>query len=298
MALTEAGNWGMEVEIFRGGKAMFKNKIDNWTQFCTALIIFWAILSLTQIFFGDVAILNRVLTERAVQAGYIVSFRGFCLLLILAAVFSMTALLRRGLIIAPLVWALNFLRFALPGPWPDMVKNILFVSPLFNLLVLILVPIFLSLFLWLSLDYLDPRLKGGKYLLPILWPSLAALVFSGNLFLWHWSEAWGGGQFPRFSLAYLLTGFALVLLTAWKDSRPALLAYYLGQLIPLSIAVILLGWYDGLNVFLATLLPFAPGASLGIWLELMLMITGPLLLALSASQYYAWRRKEELVDLI
>lgn len=278
---------------------MLRKKIDSWARFCFALLVFWAVLCLTQAFFTCAAKFNAVLTERAVQAGYITALRGICLLLVLAATLSMTALLRRGLIIAPLVWALNFLRFALTGPWTEMLKNVLFVSELLNLLFLILIPIFLALLLWQALEHLDPHLRAGRLVFPGLWANLALAAFAGNFFVWHWSQILGRGLWPAgFSLIYLLTGLSLAVGIARHSPWTAAFLYFSGLLAPLAIAVFSLGWYEGFNLFLTVLLPYAQGGFSSIWLELMLMLAAPILLILIVSQYYAWRRGRQLIEII
>ena len=278
---------------------MLQRKIDSWTSFGFALVVFWAVLCLTQCFFVCAAQFNAVLTVRAVQTGYITALRGMCLLLALAAVLSMTALLRRGLIIAPLVWAAHILRFALTGPWTVMMKNILFVSELLNLLLFILSPIFLALLLWQALEHLDPQLKAGRLVLPGLWANLATAVFAGSFFVWHWSQTLGLGLWPTaFPLIFLLAGLVLAVLRAKENPWAALRLYFSGLLVPLAISMFYLSWYDGLNLFLTILLPFAQGGLFSIWLELMLMIGAPILLVLIVNQYYAWRRDGQLIELI
>ncbi|MDD4658463.1 MAG: hypothetical protein PHW26_05455 [Eubacteriales bacterium] len=278
---------------------MLQKKIDSWARFVFALLVFWAVLCLTQVFFACAAKFNAVLTVRAVQAGYITALRGICLLLVLGAALSMTALLRRGLIVVPLVWALTFLRFALTGPWTEMLKNVFFVSELLNLLLIILFPIFLALLLWQALDYLDPQLQAGRLVLPGLWTNLALAVFAGNFFVWHWSQSLGRGLWPAaFSLIYLLTGLGLAVLTARQRPWIALRLYFFGLLAPLALTMVLLGWYEGLTLFLTMLLPFAQGGFFSIWLELMLMFAAPILLILIVNQFYAWRRGGRLIEII
>lgn len=282
-----------------GGYKMLRNKIDSWKKFGFALLIFWATLCIAQGFFAAVASFGAVLSEKAVQAGYIVALRGICLLLILTATFTMTALLRRGLLVAPLVWALAVLRFTLAPPGLVQLRNLLFVSDVYNLLLLILAPIIFALLLWQAFERLDPGLTLGKFILPGLWLLLTATVQGSNYFVWRWSAVFDVGVWPPpFSLVYFLAGLCVVLMLALRRPWAASLAYYMGLLIPIVAAVSILGWYEGLGLSLVMALPFAKGLFFGIWLELLLVATAPILLLLMARQYFAWRQGRPLIKLI
>lgn len=277
---------------------MLKRKIDSWQNFCIALLVFWGILGLAEIFFTGLAGLNMRLTAAAAQAGYLSAMRGVCLLFALAAALAMAALLRRGLILAPLIWVLYCLRFTLAGPWREMMKNVLFVSGLFNLLVLLLTPVVLGLLLWLALEYLDPQLWAGRLLFPGLWTFLALTVFAGSYFSWHWSQALGLGWRPwGFPLLYLILGFLLAPLVSGKSPWPSSAAYLLGIALPPGVLFLAGGWSGGPETLLALFLPFSGTQFAAVWLELLLMIAAPPLAALLANQYYTWRRGGELIKL-
>jgi hypothetical protein len=278
---------------------MLRKKIDSWGRFTFSLLVFWAVLCLSNGFFSDLARLNGRLTLAAVESGYIAAMRGIFLLLILAATLSMTALVRRGLIIVPLVWAANCLRFSLAGSYQAMLKYIFFVSELLNLLLLIFLPIVLVILLWWSLDNLDPSLQAGKLAVPGLWALLVVTVSAGNYFVWHWSHSFGIDLTPpHYSLLLLLTGLGLAVLLTRHRPWEALLLYFLGLLLPAVIPMALLGWYDGLGIYLTILLPFAHGGFFSVWLELMLLLAGPILLVLVLSQYYNWKRGQKLIEII
>jgi hypothetical protein len=278
---------------------MLRVKIDSWGRFTFALLVFWAVLCLTDGFFSDLAPLNERITLIAVEAGYVVALRGICLLLILVATLSMTALVRRGLIIAPLVWAANCLRFTLTGPYQAMMKYLFFVSELLNSLLLIFIPIVLVILLWWALGNLDPQLRIGRLVVPGLWGGLVVAVSAGNFFVWHWSHTFGMNLTPpQYSLLLMLTGLGLTALIARHRPWKALLLYFLGLLVPAGFPMALLGWYEGLGLYLTILLPFAHGGFFSVWLELMLMLTGPILLVLVVSQYRNWKRGDRLIEII
>src|SRR5690606_39123346 len=105
---------------------------DNWKRFCFALAVFWVLLCLADLILGDIAVFNTRLTDVAVGRGYIAAVRGLLLLLVLAVTATMTALLRRGLIIAPLLWTAQLVRLALLPQGKEMVRNLVFVAPGLN----------------------------------------------------------------------------------------------------------------------------------------------------------------------
>lgn len=278
---------------------MLRKKVDSWTRMGFALIVFWAVMCATELFFICLARLNTALTARVAQIGYITALRGVCLLLALAAMLSMTALLRRGLIISPLIWVAHVLRFALAGPWKDMMKNLFFVSELYNLLLVLLAPALLALLLWRSLEGLDPQLDAGRLVLPGLWAILVLAVSAGNLFVYYWSPSFDLGLWPAgFAKILLLVGLLMTAYGGIKHPWISLALYFSGFLIPLAILVAISGWYDGLNLFLTILLPFARGGFFCIWLELMLLMAAPILLSLAMNQLFAWRRGKQLLEII
>ena len=264
-----------------------------------ALIVFWAVLCATELYFGCLAGFNTALTARVAQIGYITALRGVCLLLALVAVLSMTALLRRGLVIAPLIWVAHILRFALAGPWQDMMKNLLFVSELYNLLLVLLAPALLALLLWRSLEGLDLKQDPGRLVLPGLWAITVLAVSAGSLFVFYWSPSFGLDMWPAgFAKILLLVGLVMTAFGGKEHPWISLALYFSGFLIPLAIAMAILGWYDGLNLFLTILLPFARGGFFGIWLELMLLTAAPILLSLASNQLFAWRRGKHLLEIV
>lgn len=278
---------------------MLRNRIDSWLRFSLILLTFWAVLWVAQSFFGAVAGFDTALTERAVQTGYIVSLRGISLLLVLIAAFVMAALLRRGLLIAPLVWILVILRFSLGSAGLSPMKNLLFVSNLYNLLLLILVPIILAILLWQALERLDPEFNLGRFAMPGLWVLFVVLIQGGNYFVWRWSNLLAAGSWsPSFSLIYVLFGLSLFLFTAGHNTWQAPLAYYGGLLMPLGVLISYFGWYEGLNLFLAMSLPFAGSGFFNIWLELMIVVALPLILMVAIKQFLNWRRGRPLIRLL
>ena len=264
-----------------------------------ALIVFWAVLCATELFFVCLAGFNTVLTARVAQIGYITALRGVCLLLALAAVLSMTALLRRGLIIAPLIWVAHILRFAMAGPWTNMMKNLFFVSELYNFLLVILSPPLLALLLWRSIEGLDPKLDTGRLILPGLWTILVLAVSAGNLFVFYWSPSFGLELWPAgFTKILLLVGLVMTAFGGREHPWKSLALYFSGMLVPLAMSMAIWGCYDGLNLFLTILLPFARGGFFGIWLDLMLLTVAPILLTLAFNQLFAWRRGKQMLEII
>ena len=277
---------------------LLRRKVDSWPRFYLALLIFLAVCALALIFLNTAARFNPVLTEEGVGAGYISSLRGTCLLLVTAGALSMAALLRRGLVLAPLLWLSALLPGVVTGAWTEGTRYLLFVSPLYNLILLALAPILLALLLWLGLARLDPETRVGR-LVPGLWAALALSVYACNYFAWRWSLTLGCWTWPSgFTLVYLAGSLIYIAGTAARAPRPALFSYYLGFLGPLGANMLLLGGYRGFYAFLLFSQPLAGSNPFVLWLGLMLLGVAPALLALALNQFISWRRGKKLIALV
>jgi len=283
---------------FRGGKNMLHGKVDNWPRMVFALLVFWAVLCFSHLIFSDIAAINPALTAASVQQGYFATLRGLLLLLSLLAVGSIIALLRRGLLIAPLVWVAQILRLAWFEPGLDMVRNILFVSDALNLAVLALAPVLISILLWQGLERLDPHKELGFMIFPGFWLTLVILSSAGSLFVWHWSQQLGLGLWTTKYGLVLLPGLAI--LANWAGRRPwlSLVLLFSGWLLPGGLYVVFWGWHHGLALFLMTLLPWTGDSMLGTWVALMSITALPVLASLGMNQFIRWRKGKKLLQLI
>lgn len=273
-------------------------KPDNWLRLCFALAVFWGILCFTELLLGDFAAFNSNLNRLAVARGYLSSLRGLALLVLIAVALVMAALLRRGFIIAPLIWLVQVGRCAFLLPWQETVRNLLFVSPALNLAVFLVLPVLLSLLIWQALERLDPR-ASLSVALPGLWPLLAVLSAAGNLFSWHWSgqlnvEVWSGG----YGAVAALTGAAFLVLTAGRHPLASLALFFGGLLLPVAACMVIWGGYDGLCLALLSLLPWSVATTFETWLGLMVLIGLPLVLVTAVNQVWAWRRGAKLLEII
>jgi len=272
---------------------------DNWKRFCFALAVFWVLLCLADLILGDIAVFNTRLTDVAVGRGYIAAVRGLLLLLVLAVTATMTALLRRGLIIAPLLWTAQLVRLALLPQGKEMVRNLVFVAPGLNWAVLILIPVALSLLLWQSLAALDARGKMLPLVYPGLWVLLTGLAVAGNLFLWHWSMHFALTLWPAgYSIGLYVAGALLLALGAEERPVTSLALFFAGLFLPVAACVALWGGYDGLHLAILALLPWGNGGVWLVWLELMAITALPGLLVLAIHQFGAWRRGRKLMEIL
>lgn len=277
---------------------MLLKRPDNWLRMGFALVVFWAVLVFAEIILADVAEFNSRLSCIAVRQGYIASMRGIFLLLALTAVLAMTALLRRGFILAPVIWAAQIGRIALGGQWELMLKNLLFVSEILNLVMLALLPVLLSLLLWKSLEHLDGEIKLGRLAIPGLWIFLAVLVSAGNLFVLHWLPQFGlQVGFPGYGLILTVTGTVLLSFGAVGRPVQALVLFFAGLSLPTLVYMIVWGWYDGLELALISLVPVSGNDFLYTWLGLMAMTAMPLLLVLAIDQVFAWRQGKKIMEI-
>jgi hypothetical protein len=264
-----------------------------------ALMIFWVVLGFTDLLLTDIASFNAHLDIAMVQQGYMTSLRGLLLLLILLAVLTMTALLRRGLVIAPLIWAAQLLRVAFSGQWHDMVSRLLFVSDSLNLALIVIGPALIALLLWQGLELADPEGSTGSLVIPGLWLLLTVLVPAGNWFVWHWSRQFGIGVWPSgYGIILFLLGFIILMVGARERPLASLCLVFLGHITPIALCMALWGWYDGLGLGLMLFLPLATAEFGSIWLELMAVFVFPLLLVLGLNQLIAWRQGEPFLELI
>lgn len=271
---------------------------DSWLRFAFALAVFWAILAFTDLFLTDVAAFNLSINSVVVRQGYITALRGFFLALVLVLTLVITALMRRGLIIAPLVWVLQLARVALTGPWRDMFKNLLFVSEILNLFVFMLAPVILALLLWQGLERLDAEMSLGL-LVPSQWLLLTSMVSAGNMFVWNWSQKFSLDLWPTgYGIIILISGF--VLLGVWAGVRPwaSIGMFFAGLVLPSIAYMVIWGGYDGLSLALLSLLPWGRGEVVQIWLELMALTAFPLLLATGVNQALRWRRGDKLLEIL
>jgi hypothetical protein len=271
---------------------------DSWWRLCFALVIFWAVLCFADLLLGDVTAFNANLNRLAVARGYITALRGLMLLVLLTAALVMAALLRRGFIIAPLIWLAQVGRIAYTLPWQEAVKNLLFVSPALNLAAFSVLPVLLALLIWQALERIDPRARLGV-ILPGLWLLLVLLSAAGNLFTWHWSGqlhtgAWPGG----YGAIAALTGAVLLVLAAGRYPWGSLALFFGGLLMPAAICMAIWGGYDGLCLALLALLPWCPANTWEAWLGLMALVGLPLLLVTAVHQVLAWRRGAKLLEII
>lgn len=272
---------------------------ESWLRFGFALTVFWATLCFADLLLSDAAIFNASLTGVAVAQGYISALRGLFLLLLLAVILTMAALLRRGLIIAPLIWIVQVGRLSYFGPWQDMVENLFFVSPTLNLVALVVLPPLISLLFWYGLELIDPKACLGKGLLPGLWLVLTLLVSAGNLFTWYWSLEFGLAVWPGgYGVAMMLAGVVLLTLTAGLHPWGSLAIFFGGLIVPTLACTAIWGSYDGLGLALLSFLPWCGEGPMQIWLGLMVIFGLPLLLVLAVNQYYTWRKGGKLLGFL
>lgn len=273
-------------------------KPSSWSRLILALILFWAILCFTDLLMGDLTAFNAGLNSVVVAQGYLSALRGLALLLLLTAALVMAALLRRGFILAPLIWLVQVGRLAYSLPWQDMVRNLLFVSPALNLALLLILPVLVALLWWQALECIDPPVTLGP-LLPSLWMLLALLGFAGSLFTWHWSQAfyleiWPGG----YGAVVVMTGTALLLLTAVRHPWAGLALFFGGLLLPGIACVAIWGGYNGICLAFLCLLPWGGGSAMEIWVGLMTSLGLPLLVVTVVNQFFAWRRGDKFIEII
>lgn len=242
---------------------------------------------------------NLELNSTVARLGYITSMRGLLLLFTLVTVVVMTALLRRGLVIAPAIWIAQLVRLTWFGPGLAGYRNIIFVSDWLNFIVLILVPILLSLLLWQSMERFDSEIKLGKLVVPGLWTLLVSLTSASSFFVWHWSGHFSGIAAPNgYGLVLIVVGGVVILMGAARHPGLSLLMFYAGLAVPALMYMAVWGWYDGFALAIVSFLPFGSTEFMFSWLELMLLIVLPLLLNMAVHQYSAWRRGEKLMEII
>jgi len=264
-----------------------------------ALIVYWSVLAFTEMIVVDTAAFSANLTSTSVQQGYLTTLRGLLLLLIFVAVGAMTAFLRRGLVIAPLIWIAQVLRIAFVRGGPTLWRNMLFVSDLLNLVLFLLLPVVLALILWQSLDYIDVPLGFGGIAVPALWLLLTALSSAGNLFVWYWSLQLGLGVWPSgYGLIPLVAGLIFFIFSAGERPRACLGLFFSGYLLPAFVCTVIWGWYDGLGLALLSFMPWGNGGLFIIWLGLMALVALPLLVALVLNQFSAWHQGKDLLEII
>lgn len=264
-----------------------------------ALIVYWSVLAFTEMIVVDTAAFSANLTSTSVQQGYLTTLRGLLLLLIFVAVGAMTALLRRGLVIAPLIWIAQVLRIAFVRGGPTLWRNMLFVSDLLNLVLFLLLPVVLALILWQSLDYIDVPLGFGGIAVPALWLLLTALSSAGNLFVWYWSLQLGLGVWPSgYGLIPLVAGLIFFIFSAGERPRACLGLFFSGYLLPAFVCTVIWGWYDGLGLALLSFMPWGNGGLFIIWLGLMALVALPLLVALVLNQFSARHQGKDLLEII
>jgi len=278
---------------------LLTKKLDSWLRLGFALVVFWAILGFTEMILADIAVFNASLDSTVVRLGYITAVRGILLLLALVAVVAMTSLLRRGLIIAPLVWIAQILRLSMSGVGLDMVKNMFFVSDILNLVLLMVGPALLSVLLWQSLDHIDGDVSLGKGVIPGLWLLLATLVSVGSLFVWHWSMQFGLVVWPSgYGLIFLIVGMVIFALGSSNRPGASLVLFFSGLLLPSIFYMVIWGWYDGINLAIISFLPLGNGDFLVTWVEMVVLAALPFLLVLGFNQFSAWRKGENLLKII
>lgn len=272
-------------------------KPESWLRFCFALVLFWAILCFSDLLMGDLATFNANINNEVVAQGYLSALRGLVLFFIISAALVMATLLRRGFVLAPLIWLLQGGRIAYSLSWQDMVSNLLFVAPVLNLFIFIVLPILLALLFWQALERIDPQVNFGPFL-PSLWLLLAICGAAGSLFTWHWSlslslDLWPGG----YGAITAITGAIFLVLTADRHPWTGLVLFFGGLLLPSIACVAIWGVYDGLSLAFLSLLPWSGGDAV-VWLGLMALTGGPLLLVTAVNQFFAWRRGSKLIEII
>lgn len=274
-------------------------KPDNWLRLGFTLAVFLSVLCIMDLFLTDVADFNLALNSTVVRQGYITAMRAMFLLISVVGVGSMTALLRRGFIVAPAVWAAQLVRLVLSGPGLNMVKNLIFVSEWLNLVAFILLPILFSLLLWQCLEHIDEELSLGKFAVPFHWILLAGLISAASLFSWHWSLQFGLAM-PGTGYGLILSLVGMIILVSGAARQPVnnLFMFYSGILVPGAVCMTVWGWYEGLTLALMSILPFSSGEFALVWAELAALIVLPILIVLGLNQLSAWRRGEKLIELI
>lgn len=274
---------------------LLTNKIDSWVRFGFVLVVFWAILCFTDMLLTDIAAFNSLL-DGMVQKGYVTGLRGIMLFLVFAAAIIMTALLRRGLVIAPIIWIAQVIRICITVNFSILFNN-LFLSPGLSIFLLMVVPVLLAVTLWKGLDLLDSSLEVGVTVIPGLWLLLTALISTGSYFVWHWSGRFSVGLWPSgYGLIVLVIGLMLLIIGA-KRPGASFTLFFSGLMVPSLVYILIWGLYDGLALALISFLPFGQGSFVGVWLELMLLTALPLLLLIGANQFLAWRKGEELLRI-
>lgn len=274
-------------------------KPDNWLRLGFTLLVFWVVLILFELILSMLAQFNLELNSTVARLGYITSMRGLLLLFTLVTVAVMTALLRRGLVIAPALWLAQLVRLTWFGPGFAGYKNIIFVSDWLNFIVLLLVPILLALLLWQSMERFDSGISLGKLVVPGLWILLVALTSVSSLFVWHWSGQFSGISTPNgYGLILIVVGAVVILMGAARHPVLSLLMFFSGLSVPAIMYMGIWGWYEGFTLAIVSFLPFGSTELMQSWLELMLLIVLPLLLTMVVHQYSAWRRGEKLMEII
>jgi hypothetical protein len=265
--------------------------------------MFLAILTASALILSRLSHLGALAGEEHIQAGYLAAARAQLLMIGLAVALGLVPLLYQGLFPALALWPMLLLGigFFLPGPVFLVANSRLFVAPLLNFTLLLLLPLLAALALyWSAKEFRQFQLVRRFFqfaLAPSLWLLVVVVTVSGNLFFWHWSS-WFAQDYSV-GLGWVLLGGALPLFITGGKRQPifALLCYWLGLLLPLGLFWLIWDNPDAALTALTMLLPGFGRGFLLVWLELLLVFALPVLIVLGVNQWFAWKQGSNFIEL-
>lgn len=283
-------------------KLTFKIK-PHWSRLLFSGLMFLAILTASALILSRLTHLDVLAGEEHIQSGYLAAVRAQLLMIGLAVALGLVPLLYQGLFPALALWPLLLLGigFFLPGPVYLVANSRLFVAPLLNFSLLLLLPLLAALALhWSAREFSQFPLVRSFFrfaLAPSLWLLVVAVTVSGNLFFWHWSS-WFAQDY-RAGLGWILLAGALPLFITGGKRQPilALLCYWLGLLLPLGLFWLIWGNPEAALTALTMLLPGFGSGFLLVWLELLLVFALPILVVLGVNQWFAWKRGSNFIEM-